>query len=321
MGTLVALANASPATAAAALLNIKTTLISGGAVLKGSGSNGTGFDNTGSVDYVDDTTKMGVNHAWFRLRFLDGREWIFQANGSTGLRCKVSESAQFSGGTPSATQTPSATDEVVLGGLGGSDAAPAYKTTFAANGTYTQQIYFDGTTAPYPWYSLAYPIAGGAPTHCLFQDAVDGTEAGEDSPVNFCHAQASGNVLKLADLYKVDAASTGNSVVEGWLYHDVGGSKAFVTIPMLAYVSNNRTVGPNGGVASARTSADPGLPILYYRDGSVAVPQGLKGRSRLMRWPTVPHSTPSAYQAASANDFQLAGDVIMTWRAASGAWS
>ena len=68
---------------------------------------------------------MANTSAWFRISNPDGVEYVCQ-RGINNLqwRVKVSPTVGFTGGSPGATQVPSATDEgIVLGG--GTDASPS----------------------------------------------------------------------------------------------------------------------------------------------------------------------------------------------------
>lgn len=79
----------------------------------------------------------GVNLSWSLLIAPDGRQWTFQrGTDNRTARIKYSRVAGFTGGLPSATRTPSATDEVVLAG-GGTDAFPMGQFCWPTDGSYS----------------------------------------------------------------------------------------------------------------------------------------------------------------------------------------
>lgn len=111
---------------------------------------------------------FGNNSAYWIGRDGNGREFCIQ-RGTTDLvwRTKLSHSAHFTGGSPSATQTPSATDEAIQKG-GGTDASPTFATVFGTNNTY--HLHSGGEdAAPYHWWFYTTATVGGAhQTHGWF---------------------------------------------------------------------------------------------------------------------------------------------------------
>jgi len=91
---------------------------------------------------------MANNNAWFELRCPGGLRslMIQRTTGNTLWRIKYSAAgAGFTGGTPTATRTPTATDEAVVRG-GGTDAAPTGYALHAGDGTYG--AFFTGDDEP-----------------------------------------------------------------------------------------------------------------------------------------------------------------------------
>lgn len=85
------------------------------------------------------------------------RQVCWQTDGVGGLRAKVSPRGGFTGGSPSATRTPSATDERQWIG-GGTDASPTYDALFPSSGAWLQgQV---SETDDF-FYLISYPVAGG----------------------------------------------------------------------------------------------------------------------------------------------------------------
>lgn len=324
--TIATGANLTPASSAEYLFNLYQTLLAAGFIRKGS-SDATSFDNTGVADNWSTIAKVNHAGAWVRLTDpANGAEYTLQFNGTTGIRRKYSAAAKFTGGSPGATQTPSATDEGIATG-GGTDAAPTYGTVFPGVVGH-QQIYVDGTNAPYPFYSIGYPNAGGAPNHQIVSDAVDNKEPGDsdalvhlDLSTNACVAvDGAGNTTALSDL---------TFGPKGWLYLDVPASKGFVCCPMVVMCAGNGGSPPAGLIpgnallalaTSPRTGKDPTLPITYMRDNTETPPTGYKGTSRLFRWVCVVRATPQGGTATVAGDREIAGQLACIWDPAAGAW-
>lgn len=87
---------------------------------------------------------------------------VCMQRGTTNIawRVKLSHSTHFTGGSPSATVTPSATDEIVRRG-GGTDASPTFTNIFGTDGTYHLHCGGD-SAAPYHWWYEMTALAGGA---------------------------------------------------------------------------------------------------------------------------------------------------------------
>lgn len=148
--------NTSPSTGREALKILYKVLLQAGWTRQGS-SNGTSFDNTGATDFWSGT--LG-NSSWVRMRSPAGAgsyEFILQTGtASTALRMKWSHSAGFTGGSPSATVPPTATDQQHVDG----NDTPTFNTFFAADGTYKLHSGADNA-APYSWYMFVVPNGGG----------------------------------------------------------------------------------------------------------------------------------------------------------------
>jgi hypothetical protein len=136
--------NNSPATGAEALYNLGKVLSSSAWTIISS-SDGSSY---GAGETYFTSTSLAATNAWYIVQEptgVGGREWCFQrTSANTTWRIKVSPNAGFSGGSPSATQVPSATDEGVIWG-GGSDASPTGTVFFFADGSYKFHIIAEST--------------------------------------------------------------------------------------------------------------------------------------------------------------------------------
>lgn len=113
-------------------------------------SDGTTYNSSGDQITGFGTGANGMNNnlAWFIIREpSSGRAWCVQRASANNYsaRVKYSRSGDFTGGSPSATVTPSATDEQILLG-GGTDASP----------TFSQMMTNGGGDR---WHAIAYDAA------------------------------------------------------------------------------------------------------------------------------------------------------------------
>lgn len=298
-------------------------LLAAGAVLKGS-SNGTTADLTGAVNKWTNAAAIdNANKPWIRLLFPDGSEHCIQYNGSTGVRWKYSHAAGFIGGSPGATQVPSAADEgLVLPATAsaGTDAAPQFKAILSQAVNLTVQGYFDLSISPAAWYMCAYPNGGGLLVSGWSSDPVQNAETGE---VDFQVFYGSGqNVFKVAEFS--DPSDTNNTGAAGhcigWLYFERALDKGFVSIPAMD-PRNGTGSYVNNGVTSARTGKDTSMMIQYQRRSDMPAPNGWKGSSTLFRWAGQTRNPAQNGQVAAASDREYMGDVIAVWDSAAGAWT
>jgi hypothetical protein len=152
------------------LYQLMTTLVSAGWTVLGSGD-GTGghYSGTGNI------LTSGLNQAyglynvgsWFRIQSPiipstgQKREFCFQQGATSGgvmIRIKYSPNVTgatgFTGGSPSASEVPTATDQVVLLGAG-TDASPTYTAWGIADYEFAGHIVADiSGTYGYSWYCM-----------------------------------------------------------------------------------------------------------------------------------------------------------------------
>jgi hypothetical protein len=106
------------------IFQLKQFLKTAGWTCPASGDGSTYFSSSdGITSGASGAGGLDNTNAWFRLTGPDGvREVTFQRTTSSAFRCKTAN-LPFTGGSPSATQTPSASGEVIRLGSG-TDAAP-----------------------------------------------------------------------------------------------------------------------------------------------------------------------------------------------------
>lgn len=155
-------------------------------------SDGTTYNAAGDQITSGGSGANGMNNAraWFVIQSPTlTRQFCFQRQATTGAntagswRIKYSKGAGFTGGSPAATVTPSATDEQVLIG-GGTDASPTFGAwTAATDNTLRFQCGADNV-AGYSFFCFATTSgAGTVPVGCQFGfDSLVSGPAGDPDP-------------------------------------------------------------------------------------------------------------------------------------------
>jgi hypothetical protein len=295
-----------------------TMLTSAGWTVKASGDGLSAYSSTTTVFSAGNTgapgaNAFGQNKAWIRLQDPGvGREIIFQRDGTSGLRAKYSPSAKFTGGSGSATQTPSATDEQYLLG-GGTDAVPTFQVTLpsAAN---TGTAKFQGAamgTAPYGFWFACTVVGSGSTNMAIMMDPVTGDPSDND-PVQFHMANGTNAGFRAATL----GDSTQGPINAGGAYNPAfynTGKTTWLSSAALGFVvpPSGVQVAGSGGAVSPFGGSIVGLPIFWYRNGALATAQGQKGVSSMMRWTGVARTT--FVDTAGAKAWLCVGDVYLPW--------
>lgn len=305
--------NNTPATGSVTKYTFKELLKTAGWTVPSS-SDGTTYNSSGDQITSGSSGAGGYanNLAWFRVRMpsKDGvtREFTFQrASGSdANIRMKYSFSAGFTGGSPSATQTPSATDEQIVAGSG-TDASPSFVQAFATNGAYKTNIVAGDSDEGFVWCILNVANANlTVSTGTIFLERMLENTYPQADPDPYVMVFGSTNPIA-ANL------STSSTIIKGWL--GKGTSKeGFVSIPPAIPYDGITYVG-NVGLNAITGKEDP-LPILYARRSALGSPTGMKGIGRMLRWRGYPHGNGSSISIAktisinSVNDHIVVGDLV-----------
>jgi hypothetical protein len=163
-----------PATGAVAMYDLLTKLLAVGWTNK-SDSDGTTYAFAGGQVTGGGSGAHGLGNAFAWVRFREPvasggtREYTAQ-RGATNKhwRFKASASSKFGLGAPSATQTPSAADEVVILG-GGTDAAPVFTLLFDGDGTFAlHTIADDSTFDAFAFAMFTYLVGGTGETSTMW---------------------------------------------------------------------------------------------------------------------------------------------------------
>lgn len=304
--------NLTPATGAVAVYELKERLKAAGATVLSS-SDGTTYNSSGDQITSGNSGAGGLanTNAWFRVQLADGvRQMTFQrGSGNTAWRIKYSASAGFTGGSPGATQTPTASDGQVFFG-GGTDASPTFATWFNTDGTYRAHVGADNA-APYSWWFATYPTGGGTPNGGMVYDPVQVPAAADTDPVVISVAISSGG-FTAATIGAVSTSSTAARVV-GWLKHNLVGA-GYVAIPgnKIASVGGG-DLAPEGAGSNPHSGNDDMFPIIYGRPTGQAAPQGYKGISSVMYWNGTMRATGDTLTVSSSRDRLILGQVSVPW--------
>lgn len=310
--------NAQPATGAIAMFNFKEAAKAAGATVPRSGD-GTTYNSSGDqiTTGASGAGGMGNTNAWFNLVFPDGRSYVIQRmSGDTSWRVKYSFSGGFTGGSPSATRVPSATDEGVVKGAG-TDASPTGSTLFYTNNTYYHHMMFTNA-APYAFYDVKIAVGGG--TGQLFawlHDPLTNYDLLDQDPtIIYCSDTGTGGVLQLSNY------ASGTAGPFGWLKYGLAGA-AFTRIAALIYSDSGGQIIPTNCPTNPHSGVDDEFPVPYGRKTALGVPVGWKGLGTLARWRGQDRSTPSLIDLDPSGDPPqvknrlVVGNVSLPWDGAT----
>lgn len=267
---------------------LKTVLKAAGWTVPSS-SDGTTYNSSGDqiTTNVAGAGGMNNNRAWFVIREPGGRrEWCFQQVVASNYRVKYSALAKFSGGSPSATQVPQASDEQVLLGAG-TNASPSGAGTLLAGNT---RVHIVANSTPiggvYPWLWWATTTPGGVQTFgAMWQEPM--------APGSYDVADVDPCIVG------VDAGGSGiptmmQSSSRTWFAYGLGGA-AWATMNSGANATFNGALAPD--LASGKDIN--GRPIYTATVGGQTRVKGygatvaIKGPARA--WPATANRTSDAY--------------------------
>lgn len=254
--------------------------------------------------------------AWIRLQApaVGGnvREITFQRSNDQNWRIKYSANAGFTGGSPSASQTASAADEVFMAG-GGTDASPTYLTLMPTNNTYRWHIAAGGATERYSFY--AYSLTTGTTT-ILNSIALDvlppDTYPTEDIDPAVMLCFSTGSVA----INSITANATNPAQARAWLGPTSAAGASLIT--------NNVNVGldrfaGNLGVVSFAVNPFSGKDVLWTpiyfaaNTNSSRGPLGAKGASTLFKFGSMIRTNLDTITTTGAQDHIFLGGLWLPW--------
>lgn len=305
---------------------LKTALVASGWTVTKS-SDGTTYNSTGDQITHTGTGAGGIKNAraWFVIRQpgTNQREFCIQRSSDASTlnynwRIKYSggPSTGFVGGTPSATQVPSATDEATLLG-GGTDASPTFSNWFTANETILikSNILVGDASSNYNFLMFCHAPQGPSATlynysryGALGIDAVTNYSVGDPDPVvvYFDNATSTGQFTS----HMTDTTSSWGGL--SWYKKGIAGA-GFVKTPVLTYGYGTTTAIPYTIGQHPLSFKDITVPVVYGRNTSQAAPNGFKGVSTLFELCTNQRIYGTMMTRSTTNDRLILGYVSIPW--------
>jgi hypothetical protein len=318
--------NLTPGIGTLVVFQLKAALVAGGWTVTRS-SDGTTYNSTGDQISHSGTGAGGMSNvrSWFVIRQpgSNQREFCIQrsSDGTTtnyNFRIKYSggPSTGFVGGSPSATQVPSATDEVTLLGAG-TDASPTFSNWFSfADSSLIQANIMVGDAASNYNFLMFCQNPSGRTTSAynvsrfgmLGLDTVTSFSVGDVDPV-VVHFDNSTSAAQLT------SRMTDNSTPQGplaWYKKGLVGA-GFVKTHLLTYNNGSAIIVPYGAGTNIVTGKDIFLPALYGRGTSLSTPNGFKGVSTLFEIISNHRPYGTMLTNTVTNDRLVLGYVTVPW--------
>jgi hypothetical protein len=316
--------NQTPATCAVAIYNLKTLLKSVGWTIPRS-SDGTSYN--ASADQIS-SGASGANgmdnaKAWFVITDpANTRQFCFQRQTSVGVntsylwRVKYSKGAGFTGGSPAATVTPSATDEQILLGSG-TDASPGFAAFFGttADAGLRHNLVADSANG-YGFASFAWVNTSGIPTHGLIFDPMIAPPTADTDPYaiyinGIISSSANGGVAGTGN-FQYESILRNNAKFVGYTPAGVWSTSIFGCTLMVSNAGTYKLVGPSGLNANADTKDDAfQIPVIYFNTSTNL--GDWKGFSTLMYWSSVIRSTGATLSTTGTKDRVIVCDISLPW--------
>ncbi len=301
----------TPTTGAVAMFQALTLWLAAGCTVTKSGDGLALFSNVGNVITTGASGAGGLANArsWFVIAWGGGEEWCFQRpSANTAWRIKVSRANGFSGGAPSSTQVPSATDEQVILGSG-TDAAPVGNVLFQTDGTYYFSAGIDTTTPRRHWWE-AYAIAGSVLQSILFRDIVVPTEA-TDADVYIRGVHGSGSITAATITGAVSGSPTSTPYFMGYVPSLTPTVVAHMPMSLPTVSTTPSFPGASGTLSI--NGKDPLAVPRYQRSTTQGAPVVLKGDSTLFAFCGPNRANGDRMTVASANDRVVFGNLTTPW--------
>lgn len=283
---LVEINGTSPTTGGMAFWELIQMWVAAGATVMAD-SDGTTYDADGGQVTGGGTGTNGLNNtnAWVRIRYPGGRECTFQRGStSTQWRIKYSAQAYFIGGSPSASQTPTAADQAIRCG-GGTDASPTFVTFLTTDASY--KLYGCADSSSGAWWFAYTLISNGTQYGGAILDPLTAVLSGDTEPTALTVA-LQGATFTSATMSSTSASATTSGTM-AWMKYGLGGS-SFVAVPAV-------TIGgwPNNAGQNQATTNELIRPVEYARIASLGGNTGQKGTSSVAMWNASSRSAKELY--------------------------
>ncbi len=289
--------NQTPTTGSRAMYMWIATMLAAGWT-KVADSDGTTYDPSGAQITSGASGANGLANAfaWVVLEDPNGvRQFCLQrsSSGNVNWRWKYSYLAKFIGGSPSATQVPSATDEQVFVG-GGSDASPTFQQMLSADGGYTFNTCACDTTLGYSFYWMSW--LSGNPNSTWHGVAFDVLTPGSYSSSDVDPAWLYRSTISSGTSNPFAGNEVGHTaVVNSWSYFKASGVPTWLPTQLWTVADQANGLGlfgaysaSNGGnthglSANSWDGTDDGLPAIYGRSKAPGTANGFKGFGSMLR--------------------------------------
>ena len=327
--------NNTPSTGAVAMYSLISTLVIAGWTMPDAGDASTRAANQITTG-ASGGGGLGNTNSWVRLKAptVNGGNVVNQQReltiqrGTTDVlwRVKYSASAGFTGGSPSATVTPSATDEVFMFGGGTDGVGATFLTVLPTNGTYKFHTMAGGANE---FYSFACWWLTSASTTVLGLMAMDVMATGsfpatDVDPAVTWFSNVSSPVSALI-INNSGTTATNPAITRAWLGATsaagaaITGTNSQYVLP-LTHNSNGSATFINNTVSMGTnpfTNKDDIIPMAWARPGAVAPPTGWKGYSTLFAWGSVQRTSMDTCDVATTKDRVYVNGLWLPWSGAT----
>lgn len=292
---------------------IKEIMKSAGWTVKSSGDGLALFSSTTDIITLPGTGAGGMNNtnAWFRIQMplVDGvrRELVMQrAASSPQGTIKYSFSANFSGGAPSSTVTPTATDQAII------TSTPSQSIWAGDNGfhLYLGANNSDGYEV-FAGVQLNGNLGSNNSGGFLLDRMLPGSgPAGDPDPYILYSETTSSGSFNVGKITVVNNPGTG-SLGQAWMHKGLP-TEVFAGVGGMTVGSIfANTPGAGTNIYDKRESLGP---IVWVRhSAATAGPAGLKGVGTIMRWIGAPKAGAQTLSVLTPNDRIVVADVSFPW--------
>jgi hypothetical protein len=284
------------------------SLLTGNGWSQVSSSDASSFGSPGPVSSgYTGTNGLDNASAWVVVQAPGGGPSFCFQHGTDGKywRVKYSPSAGFTGGSPSATQTPAATDEYVVCGFG-TNASPVYNQWFANQEGNTRYSCAMNDAAPYSFWANGWPIGGGTPIGGIWFDGVQ-------NAANSMSSDADQHVLN------VDSSQGGWNANGAMAAAYTAGNKPVVNTMAACAGVNFPWTTPSSGLSTDYSNGKDMLRPLefYFTSGGY-----YKGQTETFFWEmtgtsTSPRSLAYLLSLVSSADYIIIGQLAVPWDGSS----
>ena len=302
-------------TGAAALFKFKALLVVCGWVVRSSGDGLSAFSSSGDIITTGASGAGGLANtgAWFVIEMPTAnsvnRQLLVQRGASnTSWLTRYSYSAKFTGGSPSATVIPTATDQQNIN-CSGSTAHALMPT----DSTYRWNM-VASDAAPYGLVASAFPSGGGAADHAFCMLPLTVIDVGDIDPYAF-YLSASASSFTAADM-----------LANMSCWYRKGLTDQFWADPLVSTATSacayRRSANPTTNSVPANLGPNPhtgnddvyDIPIGRAVNGTGRYPMGYKGMSQtLLLWNGNARTTADTLDISSSKDRLALANCNMPW--------